>query len=108
MKTAKLMVLYPTPTDLEEFERHYAEEHVPMALEKLIGKTRFAASLVTADASGTAFPYHRIAEVYFPSMQVLQDCLNSEGGQATAVHAVAISSGGKPLFLLAEVEEFDC
>ena len=44
MKTAKLIVMYPTPTDVDVFEQRYAQEHVPMAVEKLAGKTRFVAS----------------------------------------------------------------
>ncbi|QWF72208.1 EthD family reductase [Methylomonas paludis] len=107
MKQAKLIVIYPTPTDLKEFEKRYAEEHVPMAVEKLAGKTKFVASLITGAAGGAAAPYHRIAEVYFPSAADLVACLNSAGGQETAQHAVAISTGGAPLFLTAEVETFD-
>jgi len=107
MKTAKLIVMYPTPTDIEIFEQRYAEEHVPMAVEKLAGKTRFVASLIISSPGNQQAPFHRIAEVYFPSMQALEACLNSPGGQETAAHAVAISSGGAPVFLTAEVESFD-
>lgn len=107
MKEAKLIVMYPTPTDLETFERLYEEEHVPMAVEKLAGKTRFVASLITSAPGQAQAPYHRIAEVYFPSMQALETCLNSPGGQETAGHAVKISSGGAPLFMTADVESFD-
>jgi hypothetical protein len=32
MPAAKLVVIYPIPTDLEQFERRYLEHHVPMAL----------------------------------------------------------------------------
>ena len=28
MKTAKLIVMYPTPVDVDLFEQRYAEEHV--------------------------------------------------------------------------------
>ena len=107
MKTAKLIVMYPTPVDVDLFEQRYAEEHVPMAVEKLAGKTRFVASLVKASVGQEQAPFHRIAEVYFPSMQDLETCLNSPGGQETAQRAVDISTGGTPLFLLAEVESFD-
>jgi len=107
MKAAKLIVIYPTPTDLETFEKRYADEHVPMAVEKLAGKTRFVASLIKASVGNEKSPYHRIAEVYFPSINALEDCLKSEGGQETAGHAVEISTGGAPLFLIAEVETFD-
>ena len=107
MKTAKLIVMYPTPADVEIFEQRYAQEHVPMAVEKLAGKTRFVASLITSSVGQEQAPFHRIAEVYFPSMQDLEACLNSPGGQETAQHAVDISTGGAPLFLTAEVESFD-
>ncbi|WP_432744199.1 EthD family reductase [Methylobacter sp. G7] len=107
MKQAKLIVMYPTSTDVQLFEQRYANEHVPMAVEKLAGKTRFIASLITANINNELSPFHRIAEVYFPSMTDLEACLNSEGGQETANHAVEISSGGAPLFLIAEVETFD-
>lgn len=107
MKAAKLIVMYPIPTDLEVFERRYAEEHVPMAVEKLAGKTRFVATRVVSCVGKEQAPYHRIAEVYFPSVEVLETCLNSPGGQETAGHAVEISSGGEPLFLISEVETFD-
>ncbi len=106
MRAAKLIVMYPTPTDVTVFERRYELEHVPMAVEKLAGKIRFDANLVTSAPGQAQAPYHRIAEVYFPSMKDLEDCLSSPDGQATAAHAVEISSGGAPLFLIAEVETF--
>ncbi|PPK78004.1 uncharacterized protein (TIGR02118 family) [Methylobacter tundripaludum] len=107
MITAKLIVMYPQPTNLDTFEQRYANEHVPMAVEKLAGKTRFVASLITGSPGNASAPFHRIAEVYFPSMQALEACLNSAGGQETAAHAVEISTGGAPVFLIAEVESFD-
>ena len=41
MASAKLIVIYPRPTDIESFERVYRNQHVPMAVEKLAGKTDF-------------------------------------------------------------------
>src|ERR1700757_3229177 len=38
-------------------------------------------------------PFHRIAEVYFPSMEALEQCAASEGGKQTIGNAVSISSG---------------
>jgi len=107
MKAAKLIVMYPTPTDVAVFEHRYEYEHVPMAVDKLAGKIRFDANLVISAPGKDQAPYHRIAEVYFPSMRDLEDCLSSPGGQETAAHAVEISSGGDPLFLIAEVETFE-
>jgi uncharacterized protein (TIGR02118 family) len=106
MKAAKLIVMYPTPTDVAVFERRYEHEHVPMAVEKLAGKIRFDANLVTSAPEKAQAPFHRIAEIYFPSLKDLEDCLSSPGGQETTAHAVEISSGGYPLILIAEVETF--
>ena len=51
MKEAKLMVIYLTPADIENFDRFYAEEHVPMARAKLTGMVRFAALFNTKAVS---------------------------------------------------------
>ena len=106
MKTAKLIVMYPAPKDVEVFERRYEKEHVPLAVEKLTGKIRFDANLITSAPVEAKAPYHRIAEIYFSTMNDLEDCLNSPGGQETIAHAIEISSGGEPLILVAEVEVF--
>lgn len=106
MAGAKLVVIYPRPKDIEAFDQVYQKEHVPMAVEKLAGKTKLVATKVVASPQGTA-PFYRIAEVHFPSMQALQACAASEGGKQTLAHAVAISSGGAPIFLVAEEETFN-
>jgi uncharacterized protein (TIGR02118 family) len=105
MSNIKLVVIYPRPKDVDAFEKVYISEHVPMAVEKMKGKTKIVATKILASPQGPA-PFYRIAEVHFPSKQVLTECLNSEGGKETAAHAVAISSGGPPIFLIAEEETF--
>src|SRR5262245_61379071 len=40
--SVKLLVLYPTPTDPEQFDRRYEREHLPMGKETLIGATGLA------------------------------------------------------------------
>lgn len=105
MATVKFVVIYPRPKDIEAFENVYQKEHVPMAVEKLAGKTKFIATKVVASPQGTP-PFYRIAEIHFPSMEALQKCAASEGGKETVAHAVSISSGGPPIFLVAEEETF--
>jgi hypothetical protein len=39
-------------------------------------------------------------------MEALQTCAASEGTKETLAHAVSISTGGKPIFLVAEEETF--
>jgi uncharacterized protein (TIGR02118 family) len=103
MAGAKITVIYPRPKDIEKFEKLYQEEHIPMAVEKLAGKTKAVLSKVLASPQGTP-PFYRIAEVHFPSMEALQECAASPGGQETLAHAASISSGGPPVILIAEEE----
>jgi len=105
MAGVKFIVIYPRPKELEAFEKVYQGEHVPMAVEKLVGKTKFVATKVLDSPQGTP-PFYRIAEIHFPSMEALQSCAASEGGKETVAHAVSISSGGSPIFLIAEEETF--
>jgi len=103
MKSVKLTVIYPRPKDVHAFEHIYQTEHVPLAVARLAGKSKMVASKVLASPQGTP-PFYRIAEIYFPSMQALEACAASEGGQEALAHAVKISSGGAPIFLVAEEE----
>ena len=105
MAGVKFVVIYPRPTDIEAFEKVYQDEHVPMAVEKLVGKTKLVATKVQGSPQGTP-PFYRIAEIHFPSMEALTACAASEGAQQTLAHAVSISTGGRPIFLVAEEEAF--
>jgi uncharacterized protein (TIGR02118 family) len=106
MPAAKLVVIYPVPTDIEKFERLYREQHVPMAVAKVAGKTKIVATKVLSSAQGGPAPFHRIAEIHFPSMSALQACAASEGAKETTANAVSISTGGPPVFIVAEEETF--
>jgi uncharacterized protein (TIGR02118 family) len=101
----KLVVIYPNPKDVEAFEIVYNRDHVPMAVEKLGGKTKIVATKILGSPQGTP-PFHRIAEIHFPSMEALQACAASDGGKQTIANAVSISSGGAPIFVVAEEETF--
>jgi uncharacterized protein (TIGR02118 family) len=105
MSDIKVIVIYPQPKDVNAFENAYNKEHIPMAVEKLKGKTKAVLTKVIGSPQGTA-PFYRIAEIHFPSRQALEDCLASKGAQETVAHAISISSGGPPIFLFAEEETF--
>lgn len=108
MAGAKLVVLYPAPRDVDEFERAYTEDHVPMVTaQNFEGIRRFVASRIVGTADGSPAPFHRVAELHFPSMEVLQAAAASSMAQEAVAHAVSISSGGKPVFLVAEEESKD-
>jgi uncharacterized protein (TIGR02118 family) len=105
MKSIKLIVAYPQPTDTSAFEEVYAQEHVPMAIANLHGKTKIVATKVLPSPEGES-PFYRVAEVHFPSLEALQKCAESAGGKQTMANAVKISSGGPPVILIAEEETF--
>src|ERR1700756_2812479 len=94
MPAAKLVVIYPVPTDLEKFERSYLQQRVPLAVAKLAGKTKIVATKVLSSEQGGPASFHRIAEIHFPSMSDLRACAASKGAQETIANAMSISSGG--------------
>lgn len=105
MSGAKLIVLYPTPKDVDAFERAYTEEHAPMVTPQTFpGIAKFVASKIVGTPDGSAAPFYRVAELHFPSMEALQAAAGSPPAQQAVAHAVSISSGGSPTFLVAEEE----
>jgi uncharacterized protein (TIGR02118 family) len=105
MPVAKVIVLYPSPRDVNAFEREYTHDHVPMVnAQNFRGIQKFVASKVLGAADGTAPPFYRVAELHFASMAALQSAAASASAQQVVAHVISISSGGKPIFLVAEEE----
>ncbi len=104
MAEVKLVVAYPRPRDIDDFERAYLNEHLAMARAKLPGATKIVLARIIGSADGTIPPFHRIAEIYFPSIEALQACAATESAKETVAHAISISNGGPPLFMIAEAE----
>ena len=103
MPGAKVVVLYPAPRDVNTFERQYTQEHVPMVtVQNFNGMTKFLASKILGTPNGSPAPFHRVAELHFPSMDVLQAAAGSPDAQKVVAHAVSISTGGPPVILVAE------
>lgn len=105
MVDVRLVVLYPLPKDVGAFEKTYQNEHVPLAVKQLAGKTKMVATRILGSPQGRPL-YYRVAEIYFPSMHALEQCAASDAGKEVLAHAVKISSGGAPVFLVAEEETF--
>ena len=76
-----------------------------MVESKLKGLTRLVLTKVTGSPQGKIAAY-RIAEVYFSSMDDLQNIIGSDAGKELVAHAQTISSGGPPLVLIFEEEAF--
>jgi uncharacterized protein (TIGR02118 family) len=105
MSITKLIVAYPHPLNVGAFEKVYLEEHVPLAVAKLAGKTKLVATKILGSPQGDT-PFYRIAEIYFPSMEALEKCAASPGGKEALDHAAQISTGGAPVIMVAEEDTF--
>ncbi|MEO5699448.1 MAG: EthD family reductase [Casimicrobiaceae bacterium] len=103
MAAAKLIVMYPTPKDIDAFDRAYSGEHIPMAARifQTAGATKAVLTKISGAPTGTP-PFHRIAEIHFPSLEALQACAASQAGRDALAHAHTISNGGPPTVLIAE------
>ena len=66
------------------------------------GIKKFVASRVVGTPDGSPAPFYRVAELHFPSMEALQAAASSPSAQKAVAHAVSISTGGKPIILVAE------
>jgi uncharacterized protein (TIGR02118 family) len=97
--TAHLLILYPIPKDVSEFDRAYRDEHLRYAGPKLVG----AAGVTTQRVVGPGFappPYHLMSDVRFPTLDALKACAGSDGGKQALAHAASISSGGAPMLIV--------
>jgi uncharacterized protein (TIGR02118 family) len=78
----RFLVLYPQPTDVEAFERHYFEVHVPLAM-RLPGLRRYTVSRNPSLVRG-ADSYYLVAELDWDDMASLQRDFGSQLGRETA------------------------
>ena len=101
MPDAKLIVLYPQPTDIDKFNRDY-EDHLKLAHEKLqlpenvrpYSITRFVETPLGKPL------YYQMFTFNFPSIEAMQQGLSSPAMLALAEDANRISSGGAPIFMV--------
>jgi uncharacterized protein (TIGR02118 family) len=68
----KVTVLYGHPTSSADFEKYYAETHLPLAA-KMQGVARLELTKFVAGPDGGRPAFYRMAELYFPSQAQMQD-----------------------------------
>ena len=78
----RFLVLYPRPTDVVAFERHYLDVHVPIT-KRLPGLRRYTVSRNPARIRGPE-PYYLIAELDWDDMASMQRDFDSPLGQEAA------------------------
>jgi uncharacterized protein (TIGR02118 family) len=94
--------LFGHPEDLDAFEEHYANTHVPL-VEKIPNLQRFAAAKIVATPAGSEPPYYRIGELYFEDVWQMQAGLSSDEGQAVTADFQNFAAGGVTL-LISEID----
>ena len=100
MSNARLVVLYPHPTDVEAFEKDY-EAHLALLHEKTGIPADQKPYMVVKFAPGPDGPppYYQMFSMPFESVEAMQGALGDPGFQAVAADSVRISSGGAPTIL---------
>lgn len=88
-----VLVLFGPPRDEAAFDSHFEQTHHPL-LGRLPNIEQVVIHRVAGAATGTAAPYHLVAELRYPSDEAMQESLNGAAGQAMARDFQAFASGG--------------
>jgi uncharacterized protein (TIGR02118 family) len=78
---ARFLVMYETPSDVEGFERHYWDVHIPLA-KQLPGLRRYTVSRDAKPVVGE--PYYIVGMLDWDDMATLVKAFESEIGQECA------------------------
>jgi len=76
----KLIALYKKPADVQAFEEHYANLHLPL-LEKIPGLRKTELSRISGAPRGEA-PYYMMYEMYFDDMDAYNRAMASDENKA--------------------------
>jgi len=80
---ARMVVIYKTPKDVEAFNRHYFDVHVPLA-KKLPGLRSYEVSFGPITLMGSASDTYLIGLLHFDSLAAIRTAFTSPEGQACA------------------------
>lgn len=76
--THKLLILFKTPADPDDFQRRWSEEFVPLA-EALPGLQRVVVSVAHGGPAGPV-DVHLIHELHFDNLEALKNAMASPAG----------------------------
>ncbi|MET7770615.1 EthD family reductase [Nocardia sp. NPDC005366] len=83
---ARFVVMYDTPTDIDAFERHYTDIHIPLA-KQYPGLRRYTRSHEPAAVIGE--PCYMVVMLDWDDTAALEAALGSDIGRRTAEDAAA-------------------
>jgi len=85
---ARFVVIYDAPSDVDAFERHYNEVHIPLA-KQLPGLRRYTRSHEPPSVIGE--PAHLVVMLDWDDMAALEAAFGSEIGRRTAEDAANLA-----------------
>jgi uncharacterized protein (TIGR02118 family) len=85
-QTARFVVMYDVPSDVDEFERHYNDVHIPLA-KQYPGLRRYTRSHAPVAVIGE--PCYMVVMLDWDDMAALEAALGSEIGHRAAADAAA-------------------
>ena len=92
----KATVFYAHPKSTEDFEKYYAQTHLPLAA-KMKGVTRLELTKFMVGPDGAKPVFYRMAELYFPTEAQMQQTLSSPEGKAAIDDLAKFATGGVTL-----------
>jgi uncharacterized protein (TIGR02118 family) len=97
---ARMVVIYRVPKNVEAFDRHYFETHVPLA-KKIPGVRKYEVSDGTIVTPVGNPDVHRIGTVHFDDLAAIKRAFASPEGQAAAAdrRLYAPDDSGVQMFL---------
>ncbi len=78
---ARMVVIYKKPADVEAFERHYFETHIPL-VKKIPGFRKYEISRGPITVLAGPTDVHLVATVYFDDFEAMKRGFASPEGQA--------------------------
>ena len=101
--TARFLVLWDTPSDVEAFERHYRDVHIPLATS-LPGLRRYSLGRQVTVVRGEGQPY-LVGELEFADGESLRAAFGSPEGQACAADATDLAQHASLRSFVYELED---
>jgi uncharacterized protein (TIGR02118 family) len=100
----QMTVIYKIPEDVDFFEKHYFEIHIPLA-KKLPGLIKYEINDGQIMSTTGHTETHRIANLYFNSMEEMKKAFQSEIGQQCAADRKILASDNEVQIYLYNTKE---
>ncbi|WP_026306854.1 EthD family reductase [Smaragdicoccus niigatensis] len=99
----RFLVMYQQPTDVDAFEQHYRDVHIPLA-KGLPGLRRYAVSRNVRPVRGEA-QFYLVAELEWDDMESLRRDFASPDGRATAADVETLAQWSAVQSMIYEPED---